>query len=97
MEKVFFEIEPAGVGCFEKNTIFAPAFKKGSISEKSPDGGIGRRVRFRCVCRKVCRFKSCSGHERKKTKVFFFLCLLERFAVPYIKINKIIEIIFDVF
>ena len=28
-----------------------------------PGGGIGRRARFRCVCRKVCRFESCSGHS----------------------------------
>ena len=30
---------------------------------KCPGGGIGRRARFRCVCRKVCRFESCSGHS----------------------------------
>ena len=30
---------------------------------RSPGGGIGRRVRFRCVCREVCRFESCSGHK----------------------------------
>ena len=29
---------------------------------KSPGGGIGRRARFRCVCRKACRFDSCPGH-----------------------------------
>ena len=29
---------------------------------KCPGGGIGRRARFRCVCRKACRFESCSGH-----------------------------------
>ena len=29
---------------------------------KCPGGGIGRRARFRCVCREVCRFESCSGH-----------------------------------
>ena len=28
-----------------------------------PGGGIGRRARFRCVCRKACRFESCSGHS----------------------------------
>ena len=32
-----------------------------------PGGGIGRRARFRCVCREACRFESCSGHD-------FFLC-----------------------
>ena len=30
---------------------------------RSPGGGIGRRVRFRCVCREACRFESCSGHR----------------------------------
>ena len=33
----------------------------------SPDGGIGRRVRFRCVYREVCRFDSCSGHAQQKS------------------------------
>ena len=28
-----------------------------------PGGGIGRRARFRCVCREACRFESCSGHH----------------------------------
>ena len=42
--------------------------KRNSQSEServstSPDGGIGRRVRFRCACREVCRFESCSGHK----------------------------------
>ena len=35
---------------------------------KSPGGGIGRRVRFRCVCREACRFESCSGHYRLESK-----------------------------
>ena len=30
--------------------------------QKCPGGGIGRRARFRCVCRKACRFDSCPGH-----------------------------------
>ena len=30
---------------------------------QSPGGGIGRRARFRCVCREACRFESCSGHQ----------------------------------
>ena len=29
----------------------------------SPDGGIGRRARFRSVCRKAWRFESSSGHQ----------------------------------
>ena len=29
-----------------------------------PGGGIGRRARFRCVCREACRFESCSGHKK---------------------------------
>ena len=28
-----------------------------------PSGGIGRRARFRCVCREACRFDSCLGHK----------------------------------
>ena len=32
-----------------------------------PGGGIGRRARFRCVCRKACRFESCSGHKMQKS------------------------------
>ena len=28
-----------------------------------PGGGIGRRARFRCVCREACRFDSCPGHS----------------------------------
>ena len=35
---------------------------------KGPDGEIGRHVRFRGVCRKVCWFESSSGHFIK-TKV----------------------------
>ena len=30
----------------------------------SPSGGIGRRARFRCVCREACRFDSCPGHQQ---------------------------------
>ena len=33
---------------------------------KCPGGGIGRRVRFRCVCREACRFESCSGHSPRR-------------------------------
>ena len=36
-----------------------------SKHKPSPDGGIGRRARLRTVCRKACRFKSCSGHQYK--------------------------------
>jgi hypothetical protein len=41
------------------------AVASGTIEEivSSPDGGIGRRARLRTVCRKACRFKSCSGHQ----------------------------------
>ena len=38
----------------------------------SPGGGIGRRARFRCVFRKECRFKSCSGHHKKTRSESFF-------------------------
>lgn len=33
-----------------------------SVNPTCPGGGIGRRARFRCVCRKACRFDSCPGH-----------------------------------
>ena len=33
---------------------------------KSPGGGIGRRARFRCVCRKACRFDSCPAHSKPR-------------------------------
>ena len=34
-------------------------------TNQCPGGGIGRRARFRCVCREACRFESCSGHQGK--------------------------------
>ena len=49
----------------------SPVFRSLIVQEKSlevgsilfcPGGGIGRRARFRCVCREACRFESCSGH-----------------------------------
>ncbi len=33
------------------------------MSATSPDGGIGRRARFRSVCREAWRFESSSGHQ----------------------------------
>ena len=42
--------------------------------QKCPGGGIGRRARFRCVCRKACRFDSCPGHQRTLIiSVLFFV------------------------
>ena len=35
---------------------------------KCPGGGIGRRARFRCVCRKACRFDSCPGHWKPRLR-----------------------------
>ena len=35
---------------------------------RCPGGGIGRRARFRCVCRKACRFDSCPGHQRSPSE-----------------------------
>ena len=35
-----------------------------------PGGGIGRRARFRCVCREACRFESCSGHKEDILSLF---------------------------
>ena len=34
------------------------------LISQCPGGGIGRRARFRCVCREACRFESCSGHKK---------------------------------
>ena len=42
----------------------SPVFRSFILNKMpSPGGGIGRRARFRCVCREVCRFESCSGHS----------------------------------
>ena len=38
------------------------SFLPNIIEATSAGGGIGRRARFRCVCREACRFESCSGH-----------------------------------
>ena len=38
-----------------------------------PGGGIGRRARFRCVCREACRFESCSGHQVSDMEYLLFL------------------------
>lgn len=40
-----------------------------------PDGGIGRRARFRCGYREVWRFKSSSGHHKERDpmgQIFFY-------------------------
>lgn len=44
------------------------------ISPRWPSGGIGRRARFRCVCRKVCGFESRLGHRTPRAQV----CVAER-------------------
>ena len=42
----------------------SPFFFNGRfLISQCPGGGIGRRARFRCVCREACRFESCSGHK----------------------------------
>ena len=43
------------------NILFGRCFRT-ARKRKCPGGGIGRRARFRCVCREACRFESCSGH-----------------------------------
>ena len=48
------EHDLAKVGVADSSSVFR--------SKKCPGGGIGRRARFRCVYRKMCRFDSCSGH-----------------------------------
>ena len=63
----------------KKNTTFAPQSREIAYLKvmKCPGGGIGRRARFRCVCREACRFESCSGHFRKadncKVARFFYI------------------------
>ena len=49
----------AKVGVASSSLVFR---SKSSSLNTCPGGGIGRRARFRCVCRKACRFESCSGH-----------------------------------
>ena len=49
----------AKVGVASSSLVFR---SKSSSLNTCPGGGIGRRARFRCVCRKACRFDSCSGH-----------------------------------
>ncbi len=40
---------------------------------KRPGGETGIHVRLRCVCRKVCRFESCSGHWKPSRGGFCIL------------------------
>lgn len=48
--------------------------------EKYPGGEIGRHVRLRGVCRKVCRFKSCSGYLMKSKS--FWLSFIFIYKIP---------------
>ena len=57
------EHDLAKVGVASSSLVFRSFFLH--LMSVSPDGGIGRRVRFRCACREVCRFESCSGHKKK--------------------------------
>ena len=47
-----------------------------------PGGGIGRRARFRCVCREACRFESCSGHHENNSFLFLFGGMAELVDAP---------------
>ena len=58
------EHDLAKVGVASSSLVFRSFFLL--IMSVSPDGGIGRRVRFRCACREVCRFESCSGHPKRR-------------------------------
>ena len=58
----------AKVGVAGPSPVFRSFIRKESghsslASIICPGGGIGRRARFRCVYRKMCRFESCSGHN----------------------------------
>ena len=66
------EHDLAKVGVAGSSPVFRSFFEQVSqdisflpniIEATSPGGGIGRRARFRCVCREACRFESCSGHS----------------------------------
>ncbi len=53
----------AKVGVAGPSPVFrSNVLQVGNVVSISPGGGIGRRARFRCVCREACRFESCSGH-----------------------------------
>ena len=51
----------AKVGVASSSLVFRSHFEI-ERRWKGPSGGIGRRARFRCVCREACRFESCFGH-----------------------------------
>ena len=53
----------AGSSPVFRSTLCTKEFLSTGCSSKCPGGGIGRRARFRCVCREACRFESCSGHS----------------------------------
>ena len=57
-------------------------------STRCPGGGIGRRARFRCVFRKECRFKSCSGHQREDQTVFFFYSCNVSFYIEFVNMYQ---------
>src|SRR5690606_25883679 len=42
----------------------------------SPGGGIGRRARFRSVCREAWRFESSPGHQKSLVFLVIFLALV---------------------
>ena len=59
---LLFQHSSSASDFFEKELVFQKKyyFLHTAIPEM-PSGGIGRRARFRCVCRKACRFDSCLG------------------------------------
>ena len=60
----------AKVGVASSSLVFRSFYWCVKIShlKTCPGGGIGRRARFRCVCREACRFESCSGHSVLREK-----------------------------
>ena len=74
--KVFFKHFFCQKTCVLKKSItFAVA------KPKCPGGGIGRRARFRCVCREVCGFESRPGHHLKSLTIRL---IVEDFSFPYL-------------
>lgn len=56
---------------------------------QSPGGEIGRRARFRCVCRKTCRFDSCPGHRKPSLEYLTRVLLFRESEHPFLSSEQI--------
>ena len=63
VEHYLAKVGVAGPSPVFRSQVEQVEVKSGLACRQSPGGGIGRRARFRCVCREACRFESCSGHD----------------------------------